>query len=339
MRPLWPRHRYRFVVLLAPIAALAAVLAIVPPAAVPAVGSGAPPPDFKVAFIGDQGLGRNAEAVLNLIKREGAAMVLHPGDFDYDDNPPAWDAQITKVLGASFPYFATVGNHDEEMWPGYQRRLLERLARIPGAQCEGEVGVKAVCTYRGLFFILSGAGTMGSGHAGFIASQLAADASTWSICSWHKNMHDMQVGSKEDETGWDVYQACQNGGAITATAHEHSYSRTLTLTKVGNRKAGHGATGLPDVMEVGPGKTFVFVSGLGGASKREYDSAHDRDAWWATYYTADRYLRNGVLVPTFTYDYGALFITFNVDGNPKKAKGEFKNIRGQTIDTFVIFAR
>jgi hypothetical protein len=29
---------------------------------------------------------------------------------------------------------------------------------------------------------------------------------------------------------------------------------------------------------------------------------------------------------------------FNVDGNPKKAHGYFKNIAGQTIDTFDIFA-
>jgi len=39
--------------------------------------------DFRVAIVGDQGLGPNAIAVLNLIKDEGAQMVLHQGDFDY----------------------------------------------------------------------------------------------------------------------------------------------------------------------------------------------------------------------------------------------------------------
>ena len=35
-------------------------------------------------------------------------------------------------------------------------------------------------------------------------------------------------------------------------------------------------------------------------------------------------------------EYGALFITFNVGGNPKKASGYFKNIAGEVVDTFTI---
>ena len=338
MKPIWSEGRSRFVAYLAFVAALAVVLSGVP-AMRPVLGGSDVVPGLKVAFIGDQGLGPDSEAVLSLIKREGAAMVLHSGDFDYADNPAAWDAQINKVLGPSFPYFVSVGNHDEQMWPEYQRLAVERLARVNGAQCDGDYGVQAACTYQGLFFVLSGVGTIGrNGHAAYISEQLAADSSTWSICSWHKDQHDMQVGSKHNETGWDVYQACQNGGAIVATAHEHSYSRTLTLTDVGNRRAGHGATGRPDVMEVSPGRTFVFVSGLGGDSKRDFDNRHLGDTWWATYYTATRYLLNGALVPAFDYDFGALFITFNVDGDPRKARGEFKNIGDQTIDMFEIHA-
>src|SRR5438045_8488892 len=34
--------------------------------------------------------------------------------------------------------------------------------------------------------------------------------------------------------------------------------------------------------------------------------------------------------------FGALFITFNIDGDPRKAQGYFKNINGEIIDTFVI---
>ena len=45
--------------------------------------------DFRVAFIGDQGLGPNSIAVLNLIKDENAQMILHQGDFDYEYNPDA----------------------------------------------------------------------------------------------------------------------------------------------------------------------------------------------------------------------------------------------------------
>ena len=60
------------------------------------------PPNFKIAFIGDQGLGENAEAGLTLIKSEGAQAILHQGDLDYENNPPAWEAQITKFLTLIF---------------------------------------------------------------------------------------------------------------------------------------------------------------------------------------------------------------------------------------------
>jgi len=55
------------------------------------------PVNFTIVFIGDQGLSPNAEAVLNLIRNEGANAVLHLGNFDYFDNPAdfrnrAWPA-------------------------------------------------------------------------------------------------------------------------------------------------------------------------------------------------------------------------------------------------------
>ena len=63
-----------------------------------ATGHSSTPQDFKVAFIGDQGLGSNSVAVLNLIKEERTDMVLHQGDFDYFDDPEEWDQQINDVL-------------------------------------------------------------------------------------------------------------------------------------------------------------------------------------------------------------------------------------------------
>lgn len=65
----------------------------------------ASPENFKVAFVGDQGLGENARAVLQLIKDENADMVLHQGDFDYKDDQENWDQQINDVLGPNFPLF------------------------------------------------------------------------------------------------------------------------------------------------------------------------------------------------------------------------------------------
>ncbi len=286
--------------------------------------------NFKVAFIGDQGLGPNSVSVLQLIKDEGADMVLHQGDFDYTDNPDAWDQQINDILGSGFPYFASIGNHDVVALDGYQQKLNERLTKITGANCSGDLGVKSSCTYQGLFFILSGAGTMGSGHDTFIKDQLLQDNSIWRICSWHKNMNAMQVGEKPDETGWEVYEECRKGGAIIATGHEHSYVRTKTLTSIENQIVDPDFSD-PNNLRVSKGSTFVFVSALGGQSIRNQDRClpttfpYGCNNEWASIYTSDQGAK-----------YGALFCTFNVDAQPNKANCYFKDISGNVPDQFSI---
>ena len=159
---------------------------------------------------------------------------------------------------------------------------------------------------------------IGSGHAAYIRDQLAADNSTWSICSWHKNMEDMQVGGKSDETGWDVYEEATNGGAIIATAHEHSYSRTHVLSNMTNQ----AVVSTSNNLVITKGQSFVFVSGLGGASIRDQERSGD---WWASIYTADQ-----------DANYGALFGVFNVDGVAHQAEFYFKDIDGNIVDRFTV---
>ena len=91
--------------------------------------------NLRVAFIGDQSLSPDAIAVLNLIKNEGTDMVLHQGDLDYavdpaTPDPDAWDRMISDVLGDDFPYFASVGEHDDTKWNEYQQKLHDRLKKI-----------------------------------------------------------------------------------------------------------------------------------------------------------------------------------------------------------------
>jgi len=290
------------------------------------------PPNFKVAFIGDQGLGPNATSVLQLIQSEDSDMVLHQGDFDYTDNPDAWDQQINDILGNDFPYFASIGNHDLLVWDGYQQKLNERLAKISGATCSGNLGVQSSCTYQGLFFILSGAGTNGSGHDIFIKDQLSKDDSIWRICSWHKNMNKMQLGEKPNDSGWEVYEECRRGGAIIATGNEHSYSRTKTLINVENQIIDPEWTE-PTKLRVQKGSTFVFVSGLGGHSIRNQDRClpitfpYGCNGEWASIYTSDQ-----------GANYGALFCSFHVDGQPNKARCYFKDIDGTIPDEFTVIS-
>lgn len=303
--------------------------------------------DLLVAFIGDQGNNGNSTTVLQLIAAEGADAVVHNGDFDYQDNPSAWDNRITSVLGESYPYFSIVGNHDAAAWSGangYAAKIAARHTRNPEMECTGELGVRASCNFRGLHMIQSCVGTNelrsscganSSDQVSYIQNTLAASTAIFKVCNWHKNQNDMQVGSKGNEVGWLPYQACMNGGAMVSTGHEHSYSRTLTLTDVGNASAGHGARGPYDLVTLTAGQNFAFVSGIAGQALRAFNTSHNNDTWWASYYTSDRWYKNGVTMNGGS-DHGALFVRFYVDGDPALARAYFKDVNGRLVDEFDI---
>mgnify|MGYP001240950921 CR=1 FL=1 len=278
-------------------------------------------PELRVAFIGDQGLGPNAIAVLELIKDEGAQMVLHQGDFDYKDDPDKWDRRISDVLGSDFPYFASIGHHDVNAWSGYQEKLYDRLKKNPDAVCNGDLGVKSSCSYRGLFFLLVAPGdyTSNSDYDSFIQKQLNDNDSNWRICSWHNDMKAMQSEVKPNETGWEVYESCKNGGAIIANAHAHSYARSKTLIDFENQIV-DPEWSEPNKLRVMDGATFTFISGLGGmpvSGPEHYE--------WPVKYSSEQGATSG-----------ALFCTFNAGGQPNKAYCYFKNIDGRIIDEFTI---
>ena len=285
--------------------------------------------NFKVAFIGDQGLGSNARAVLNLIKNEGADAVVHAGDFDYGDNPAGWDVQINNILGPDFPYFASVGNHDEARFygsGGYQELLIARMNRL-GITWEGDLGVRSSLHYEGIFIVLTAPGSFSTNHDLYIRDQLAVDNSIWRISCWHKNMRLMQVGDKSDDTGWGVYEESRAGGAIIATGHEHSYSRTHLLSNFKNQTVANTGNTLilasddPNT-QADEGRSFAFVSGIAGYSIRPQLLSGN---WWASIYTSSQ-----------SANYGALFGVFNYQGNPRLAYFYFKDIDGNVPDEFFV---
>jgi calcineurin-like phosphoesterase family protein len=305
-----------------------------------------------VAFTADTGydprdtpaLDTGFEQVLALVKAEAADLLAIAGDFGYEKKTNVagrYFATLDRLLGAEFPVLGADGNHDD--WTHYQPFFQARLERmgLPRTCITGdEYGLRV----GGVRWAVLGE----RGHDAFVRAQFAGEDDAWRVCMWHMNMHDMQTGNKQDEMDWATYRACQEAGAIIVTGHEHAYARTLTLTDVGHRAAGHGATGAPDRLEIGPGRTVVVVSGLGGRSLRNYEcTAHDQDTWWATVYTSNYYLKAGAPVAKSCaqdatgyqaivkgYTYGALFITFNAGGDPHTAEGYFKTITGDIIDTF-----
>ena len=293
------------------------------------VSAATTPTNFKVAFIADQGLGSNAQAVLNLIKSEGASAVVHSGDFEHTEDPPAWEAQVNSILGANFPYFGCIGNHDTTRWTGsdgYQSYMQARLNRI-GVSWSGDLGVKSYLTYKGMLILLTGPGTSGSGHSTYIHDVLAQSPDIWRISSYHKCQHLMQPEDKSDETGWGVYEESRRGGALVFTGHAHAYARTWLLSSCTNQTVASQA----ETLAVGAndpntssdeGRTIVAVTGLAGVGIRSQSTS---GTWFAKIYTS-----------TQSAKYGALFGVFNYNGNPRLAKFYFKNTSGTIVDSYFV---
>ena len=320
-----------------------------------------PASSYKIAFIGDSGKSDGFQKTLSLIDRENVDLVLHLGDLAYSEfdrhSPRKWDAMIDSTLGPSFPYIFVIGNHDRWHWggsKGFRSILKRRINNLPNGACsakdndEDHLGIKSYCKLPGILMLLSGIGTKEDDHETYMEEVLARNQSTpWKICAWHKNQRDMQVGTKRDEVGWDAYQICARHGAMIMTGHEHSYSRTRTLTQIGHRDQHHGVTGSYKSLQVGPERTFVVVSGLGGKSARPYNCRlHDQDTWWASIYSANYILNNGKTIEEKQCDSvaeslkeprtGVLFIEFNYNGNAKLAKGRFVSSEGDVFDEFWI---
>jgi hypothetical protein len=314
---------------------------------------------LKVAFIGDSGNGREFAAVLALIKNENADLVLHQGDFDYALDADGFFAQIDASLGPNFPYLAAVGNHDAASWRTgcgdpdgcYAQLVSERMARagIVADHPDLDDEMYAVA-YRGLKIVFVGQQRFATEtiYPRYIHDQLTDDAHIWKICSWHKNQKAMQLGGKHDEMGWAVYETCKNHGAIVATGHEHSYARTKTLTSIAEQTVDldqhppvGGVPSNPDRLAVAPGRTFVFVSALAGTGMRQQERCTP-----ATYPYGGGPACNYIWAKAYTStqlggeeQFGALFITFNYDGDPAKARGYFKTTAGAIVDEFEIVAQ
>ena len=140
-------------------------------------------------------------------------------------------------------------------------------------------------------------------------------------------MADMQVGRQPDLTGWDIYEESRRGGAIVATGHEHSYSRTHLLSLCNPPTVASETSPLQlavdnPTTEADEGQTFVFVNGLGGQSIRPQLRS---GPWWASVQTSDQ-----------GANHGALFGVFCADGDPNLARFYFKDIEGRVLDEFTV---
>ena len=276
----------------------------------------------KVAFIGDMGTYDPADDVLSLIVQESTDLVVIQGDLGYDKSAAEWNQNVMDHLGSDIPTVITIGDHDDDVWQDYVPILQSYLSSHPSLSCVGEIGVRANCIYENIhivqtapgFGVIEGVTVTDTNYAQYITDSFATSTSDWKICSFHKNQTLMQTGSKPDEAGWDVYQACLQAGAIVVTGNEHAYSRTYLMSSFENQIVDNTSSD----MNIEPGKSIAIVSGLGGWQARDQVR---NDPWWAKIYTNDQ----GALA-------GALFCEFSANS----ADCYFKDVNGNDPDFFTL---
>jgi hypothetical protein len=162
-------------------------------------------------------------------------------------------------------------------------------------------------------------------YVSYINNQLALDNSMWRICAWHKPQKLMQVGGfNQDFTGWEVYEACRQGGAIVGTAHDTNYARTHLMSNFQTQTVASTS----NTLVLKKGKSFDFVNGLGGGISAQKLGGN----WWASIYASTCLSTSTQCHPNGTN--GALFCTFNVNGQPDHASCYFKDINGVIVDAF-----
>jgi len=171
-------------------------------------------------------------------------------------------------------------------------------------------------------FVLNQVGTQGNTNNYVTSAQRSLEANLdvpFKFCGWHKNQRLYQTGDKTDETGYAILDTCRRYGAVVGTAHEHSYSRTVLMDDFASQSWVEPIQS--DTLQLDLGRSFLFVSSLGGRDIRAWRNNAQNNPWWAANAASD----NNV-------DYGALLCTFEDDS----AECKQTDISGDVWDTFTI---
>jgi len=317
-----------------------------------------PPENFTVVIAADVDLSLMAD-LLKAVALEKPDVVVLNGDIGYNDcNPSApqlFMNMVDDALGKSLPLFLTKGNHDEygDNWDrrsGYSELLQARWKQaqnLADFNCQGKWGVNQTCKRQGVAMNFATHGCESCGPApgccgsdgwlyacpperitcndqcqagpGFHTNALQNFKGLWRMCFWHKNMHNLQVGGKVDETGYEPYEECLRAGAMIFTGHEHSYERTRSLTSM-SKQTVDPEWNSADKLRVKEGTSFVVVGSLGGFNRRPQQRClptqypYGCKGEWAKILSGSHQETTGLGAT-------AVVMRFHVDGNPCKATG------------------
>ena len=293
-----------------------------------------------------------ARDVIAAAKDNGAELIIHGGDLDYESAPRMWRLFVDETIrGQGMDFLAAKGNHDVDGWDGvsglwsdsrngYAAQLRPTIPYSKG-NCYGKYGEDFACDYGGVTFVISSVGVDAAGESAntekyeFLDRALRESNNRWKVCVWHMNQGDMQVSYKGDSTGWGSFEICRKHGAFIVNGHAHTYSRSKEMARFGTKKWSHTTKDLrvadavlrgeqdSNVVKLRKGEergsTAVAVVGFGGHRNEEQLK---RAPHWAKVYSS-KCLSDDPVCETAEEDkkYGALMCDFN-DFSGKNAKTE-----------------
>lgn len=302
---------------------------------------------LRVAFLGDTGVetkgdnGFYAQAVFDLIHKEGVDLIIHNGDFDYHGDPQMFSSFLTSTTmlrGGEIGFLGTSGNHETETdgkrWfgpGGYKDELSKRLneSRMLASQCKNteSYGERYHCQLdESLFVMLGWRQTRGGEIAKsvkYMDEVLSSSNASLKWCVWHLPENTVNGGAGWHELNGieSLYEVCRKHGAIVTNGHSHIYSRTKLLSSfIGDPVVSDFDH--PHDIHVMPGRTLSFVVGMGGY---HFDGGgrYTDESWFrSTFTTRDSEARAGALI---------------CDVNGSTADCKFMlTPNGQVIDSFSI---
>ena len=99
-----------------------------------------------------------ARDVIRGLKDNGAELIVHAGDLDYESAPKMWRLFVDETIrNQGMDYVASKGNHDHDGWDGVKwlwsgsEGYRAQLDPIKPYGCEGTYGEDMVCNYKGRY--------------------------------------------------------------------------------------------------------------------------------------------------------------------------------------------